>query len=194
MPKTIENLRDKILTEGRSMLLNSNYSEYTIREIAKRCGIASGTFYNYFESKEMLAYEVFKSDWDRTLGVIQEMKISDVPLRYKLKLLFDAMENFIDSYLSVFHDMSSDTQANMEFITKKNSVSDEHKNLSRCPVNDYQKVYDGVCEILIYEIKKGYLRSDIDPKKFSIFIVTNMFHCIKNKYMSFDELINCIRL
>lgn len=67
MPKIIENVRLTILREARPILLKHGYDQLTLRDVAKACGIAPGTIYNYFDSKEDLAFSVFDADWQPML-------------------------------------------------------------------------------------------------------------------------------
>lgn len=63
MPKRIENLRETILCSAKTELLACGYDALNIRGVAKACGIAVGTLYNYFPSKDMLAAAVMLEDW-----------------------------------------------------------------------------------------------------------------------------------
>ena len=58
MPKIIENLRQTLLSAARTLLLREGYAALTIRRVAAISGIAVGTVYNYFPSKELLAAAV----------------------------------------------------------------------------------------------------------------------------------------
>ena len=51
MPKIIEGVRENILNTARTMLFAEGYQSISIRAVAQACGIATGTFYNYFENK-----------------------------------------------------------------------------------------------------------------------------------------------
>ncbi len=46
--------KEKILAEGRKLIEQKPISEINIPDITKACGIATGTFYHYFSSKEEL--------------------------------------------------------------------------------------------------------------------------------------------
>ncbi len=46
--------KEKILTAGRKLIEQKPISEINIPDITKACGIATGTFYHYFSSKEDL--------------------------------------------------------------------------------------------------------------------------------------------
>ena len=67
MPKIIPNLSENILKESRSILLDPGRQELAIRDVAKACGVAVGTVYNYFPSKEYLVAAVLLEDWNNSL-------------------------------------------------------------------------------------------------------------------------------
>ena len=50
MPKIIDEAREKILSAAKHTLLGQGYSVLSLRGVARQCGIAVGTIYNYFES------------------------------------------------------------------------------------------------------------------------------------------------
>lgn len=53
-----ESIRKKLLENGRSMLEKKCYKDISVAEIAEESGIAKGTFYNFFDSKEEYFYEI----------------------------------------------------------------------------------------------------------------------------------------
>ena len=54
MPKKIAELREKMIAYARQALLQEGTSALTVRSTASACGVAVGTVYNYFPSKEGL--------------------------------------------------------------------------------------------------------------------------------------------
>lgn len=54
--------REAILNAANEVFAEMGYGETTVRDIIRRTGLASGTFYNYFKSKE----EVFEALSDRS--------------------------------------------------------------------------------------------------------------------------------
>ncbi|NJE13628.1 TetR/AcrR family transcriptional regulator [Thermococcus sp. LS2] len=46
--------REKILKAARELFAEKGYDKTTVDEIVERAGVAKGTFYNYFKSKEEL--------------------------------------------------------------------------------------------------------------------------------------------
>ena len=53
-----ENIRLHLLQNGRSMLEKKSYNSVSVADLAAESGIAKGTFYNFFSSKEAFFYEV----------------------------------------------------------------------------------------------------------------------------------------
>lgn len=72
MPKIIAELRETILQHARVMLLDGSCDTLTMRSIASACGVAVGTVYNYFPSKEMLLASVMLQDWQTALSCMHE--------------------------------------------------------------------------------------------------------------------------
>src|ERR1700730_7737377 len=67
-------LREKILTEGFSVVLEQGYCGATVRDIVRAAGVPQGSFTNHFSSKEAFAQEVLdlyfsmvRSNIDKTL-------------------------------------------------------------------------------------------------------------------------------
>ena len=63
MPKIIENIREALLVEAKRQIAERGYQNTTIRSVAKECGVAVGTVYNYFKSKDMLIASFILEDW-----------------------------------------------------------------------------------------------------------------------------------
>lgn len=65
--------REDILETSKQMVRESGIDKLAIRDLAGRCGISSGTVYNYFPSKEALLAEVAVSIWGEILGDVEDM-------------------------------------------------------------------------------------------------------------------------
>lgn len=72
MPKIIEGLREKIMETGKQILNGGDYAAFSVRGVAERCGVAVGTIYNYFPSKDMLIAEIIAEDWRHSLSTLDE--------------------------------------------------------------------------------------------------------------------------
>jgi len=63
-PETRERTRQNLLEAGATLFAEGGFAAATTREMARRAGVAAGTVFNYFPSKEALAAAVLT----RTLG------------------------------------------------------------------------------------------------------------------------------
>lgn len=72
MPKIIAEIYDKIIICTKNYMLENGNDNFSLRMIAKECGIAVGTIYNYFESKEMLIAKIHLEDWKKAMITIDE--------------------------------------------------------------------------------------------------------------------------
>ena len=70
-----DNIRDTLLANGRKALEKSSYKNISVADIAAETGIAKGTFYNFFTSKEAFFYEIMINIRDENrLAIINTMK------------------------------------------------------------------------------------------------------------------------
>ena len=67
MPKILENIKEKAISEARAEMLEEGYRTMTVRRVAGKLGIGVGTLYNYFPSKEYLAASVMLEDWQEEI-------------------------------------------------------------------------------------------------------------------------------
>lgn len=72
MPKTIPDLRQKILLAARRRMTESESGGFNIRQLAVDLGVAAGTIFNYFSSKEELMASVMLEDWQLCLEKMDE--------------------------------------------------------------------------------------------------------------------------
>ena len=85
MPKIIDNLEENILSAARRLVAEQGYAAVTMRAVAKECGIAVGTFYNYYPSKDAMLAACLLHDW----------QVGEV---------FDAVRAFQEQNRSIFSD------------------------------------------------------------------------------------------
>lgn len=58
-------IRERLLSAGLELIRQNGMKKMSIGEITKRVGIAQGTFYNFFDSKEMLVYSLANAYQER---------------------------------------------------------------------------------------------------------------------------------
>ena len=97
MPKLLENIKERAIEEARREMLSDGYRAMTIRRVAKELGIATGTLYNYFPSKEYLAAGVMLEDWQAQICAFEAEPGKDDP-SVVIRRLFDMVSDFTSRY------------------------------------------------------------------------------------------------
>ena len=104
MPKIIENLENKLTQEARRQIQEFGYSAVTIRSVAKGCGVAIGTVYNYFPSKEALVATHLLEDWKQCILAIRTVSTgSDIPRPVAL-CIYEQLISFSRRHQAIFRD------------------------------------------------------------------------------------------
>ena len=67
-----EHLRDELLHHAKEIASTDGYNKISMRELAKRAGIATGTVYNYFSSKDEILLALTDSYWRQVLDKMNE--------------------------------------------------------------------------------------------------------------------------
>jgi len=104
MPKLIENAKELILETAEKLLFQVGYKGFKIREIASRCGIASGTIFNYFASKEMLITAIMARDWDNLLAEIKRECDLATDMAAAVSVIYKGIKSFVQKYESILMD------------------------------------------------------------------------------------------
>ena len=66
-------LRQKLLDAGLAMLEKKPYKNISVEEIALEVGIAKGTFYNFYHSKETFFYELMQAIKERNRASLRAL-------------------------------------------------------------------------------------------------------------------------
>ena len=178
MPKVIENLRETIILEAKNILFTKGFKDLSIREIAKCSNIGTGTFYNYFSTKEDLAAEIFREDWKKVSNLVDELKLTEESCKEKFRKIYISIGMFVSSYISIFYEMAT-------------LKGNEH----RCTeANRYDVLYTKISELLDIEKAKGNVISTLSSYKLAELIVSNLMYLNKNKFISFDELYDNLKI
>lgn len=107
MPKIILNLRENILKESKKILKTEGYEKLTVRRVAKLCGVAVGTVYNYFPSKEMLTAGVMLDDWNKSLEDMRKAALSAASPMKGLEEICALIRRFVGEYTETWEQYRS---------------------------------------------------------------------------------------
>lgn len=142
MPKIIENLKERIIEVSKTILEEQGYNALTSRAISSRCGVASGTIYNYFESKEMIVGTIIYDDWKNVLKGI-DCKLEKATSKHEgISVIAEGLEGFCADHEKLWR----------EYAVSKSATS------------YYDKGHDMLIEALSKRVEKALGGSDSDQK------------------------------
>ncbi|MEA4900920.1 TetR/AcrR family transcriptional regulator [Desulfitobacterium sp.] len=182
MPKIIENLKETIILESRNLLSQKGYNDFNVREIAKKCNIALGTFYNYFPTKDEVVMEIVREDWWEISNLVDQLMTTDEPFKEKIRKIYLSLRQFISSYILIFIEMAA--------IKKpSNRISCDHESPDK-----FYLLYNKLSELIDIERTKGHINSSLSSYKLAQFIMSNLIYLNRNEYITFDELYNHLKI
>lgn len=123
MPKIIPNIREQLLEEAKKQIIEQGYGKTTIRSVANACNLGVGTFYNYFESKDMLIATFMAEDWKVCISQAENQG-SDNP-EAVLKSIYHALIDFTSRYQSVFCDSDAEKVFATVFTERHKQLRDQ---------------------------------------------------------------------
>ena len=111
MPKIIDNLEENLLSAARRLIAEHGYAAVTMRAIAKECGVAVGTFYNYYPSKDAMLAVCLLHDWQAALAAAGEKTTKAQSAKEAVGAVFDAVRAFEEQNSSIFSDEGARSSA-----------------------------------------------------------------------------------
>jgi TetR/AcrR family transcriptional regulator, transcriptional repressor for nem operon len=84
--------REKILQAAQQLIELRGYSALGVAEICKAAGVPKGSFYYFFESKEVLALAVIDKHWAAQHRDWERILLSDAQPLQRLRQLFEETE------------------------------------------------------------------------------------------------------
>ena len=154
--------RDAILRAAREVFTEMGLGATTVRDIIRRTDLASGTFYNYFQSKE----EVFAALTDR-IGVVLRASLSRA--RAEATTLEEFVQHSFHIYFSYYADNPQDyylmrTNPNADTLSTRLSGEQGQAGLREMRL-DIEKA---ICDNIVPEIDTGLLTAALGGAAVSI--------------------------
>jgi TetR/AcrR family fatty acid metabolism transcriptional regulator len=149
--KKINDRRAVILDAALRTFVKRGYPETKVAEIASEAGVAEGTLYNYFTSKEDLLLALFDEKWGWIINEIRK-KISRLndPNR-KLKAIFSLVVRMFKKNRQLAELFMVDIKQSSVF-------------LNNYTINRIVEFLDLIEEVLEEGKKKGTYRKDLDTR------------------------------
>src|SRR2546421_3771694 len=92
-------IRKRIVTAALSLFQTKGFDATTTRAIARQAGIAEGTVFNYFRTKEDIALHFFEQEVDQAIASVRDNpRLRKAPLEEKLFALLHSQLEFLAPY------------------------------------------------------------------------------------------------
>ena len=127
MPKILDSIKEQILSAARRQIESSGYAATTIRSVAAECGIAVGTVYNYFPSKDVLIATFVSEDWRACVDSLAAQADGDA--RTRLKRIYDALLAFAERYRTLFSDADAEKTYQQAFWKRHKMLREQLASL-----------------------------------------------------------------
>jgi len=94
-----EAIRKRIVTAALSLFQTKGFEATTTKAIARKAGIAEGTVFNYFKTKEDIALHFFEQEVDQAIAAVRgNPRLRKAPLEEKLFALVQSQLEFLAPY------------------------------------------------------------------------------------------------
>jgi AcrR family transcriptional regulator len=94
-----ETIRKRIVTAALTLFQTKGFDATTTKAIARKAGIAEGTVFNYFRTKEDIALHFFEQEVDQAIASVRENpRLRKAPLEEKLFALVHSQLEFLAPY------------------------------------------------------------------------------------------------
>jgi AcrR family transcriptional regulator len=94
-----EAIRKRIVTAALSLFQTKGFDATTTKAIARKAGIAEGTVFNYFKTKEDIALYFFELEVDQAIAAVRSNpRLRKAPLEEKLFTLVHSQLEFLAPY------------------------------------------------------------------------------------------------
>jgi AcrR family transcriptional regulator len=178
MAVKLENARGSLMKYGKNFLLQNRdglAGRFNVRDLTSGCGMALGTFYRYFDSKDDLVRQIMMEDWMKIMRSIDSEIQSSRSLYEKLKFIYVQICNFEQVYRYSAMNLLSQTEENRVFKEK-------------C-LEDLQ---NKVADFLTAEIDRNELQLTAKTDAAAYLLIQLISATARNPALSFDDLWQCM--
>ncbi len=144
-------IKKRILEIGEKLFIEKGIKKTGLQEITKEAGIALGSFYNFFESKEKLFLELLDIYNARIFEIQKEVldrqiKVGKIDMEELVNVTFDTYQK-MPGYMMIF-------EKNEEYDYLLSKISEEEKNTILSKDKEVLAYFLGVLETQGYYVEK----------------------------------------
>jgi TetR/AcrR family fatty acid metabolism transcriptional regulator len=120
-----------ILQAAEEVLMEKGYHETSIDEIAARVGIAKGTVYLHFASKEDLVIALFAQDLEKFQQLVGSTVASELTARAKMEAILHVLYgSFFSKRFQLLYSLSNSADLRRIFVEKKGCMREMWEQIS----------------------------------------------------------------
>lgn len=175
MSRIIENPKQLILSKAKEILYNDGLERFCMRALSKKCGIALGTIYNYYSTKEDLIIEMMTAYWKENFYVLEDIVNSDDTLYIKLNNIFNKLRIFIKTFKEIW--LKPELYKNPHCI--KDSLEQENIYMG--------KLVKIIEHILLKEEKNNNIKFKLDSYETAKFILMNFITMVQMPIFTYSS-------
>ncbi|MEK4183428.1 TetR/AcrR family transcriptional regulator [Bacillus sp. FSL K6-1145] len=159
--KKPEERRSEIISVAKDLFSSNGYENTTISDIIKKIGVAKGTFYHYFKSKDEIADAVIQDSIDSSVQVFKQINNNS-----DLK----AIEKFIN-IIQFFSQETSNhfSDGLMTHLHHKDNVL-LHQKMKVCMIKEYVPI---ISSVLKQGVEEGVFHTDF-PDEITEFLLVGL--------------------
>lgn len=101
--------RNQLIEAAIKVLNRKTYSKAPVDEIAKCAGVAKGTVYLYFKSKEEIYFAVLFALIDKLIGIVDDVKGTKATATRQMGILLKKTTEFIAEHRQIFNAVRNET-------------------------------------------------------------------------------------
>ena len=161
-----EQRQNDIIDAARKLLIDRDFDEVSMDEIAGEVGLGKSTLYLYFKNKESLYFAIVLRGiriWDKMIK--EEVKKGNTGLE-KFIAYGNANKKFLTEYPDYFRLLYSPTSIKKQFDMDKMNSSEEFREV--------RELFKEIMSVGIDSIQKGIddgeIRPDVDPVETAILL------------------------
>jgi len=154
--------RERLLREAACLFADRGFNQTDVAELASRAGVAKGSIYNYFESKEDLFLYVCRDGMERSRQAVYGELDPEWDIYRQLEHIFSQGMRFVlayPEYLSLYDNIAS---PGMERFSDQLSLAVE-KHTS-----------DHLKQLIRRDIQRGLVRADLDVN-YTAFMINSLY-------------------